>query len=1168
MFLQPQRPSQTPGSDGSAFRGDNPPRGLEPQANGARRSTSTGAPPAASYAALWCKSHFSFLEGASSPGELVAAARQLGLNALAITDRDGVYGVARAHVAAKELGVKLIIGSEVTVGAEEDLAAGDNAGSGSAGAGSAGTDSTAGDSPLVLLARNREGYANLCRLLTRGRLRSPKGQSRVSWQEVAEHADGMIALWGGPAADELETTAALLRDAFANRLYALVARHHDPTEPRREQRLREKAARFGLPVVAAIEVLYHTHTRRPLQDVLTCIRHGVALGDAGRRIKPNDHFRLKNPAIFSRLFRDDPDAIARTREIADRCDFSLDQLHYRYPSERLPAGMTSAERLEQLTREGARKRFGEKLPRRLREQIRRELQLIHDLDYDGYFLTMWEIVQFCQQEGIICQGRGSAANSVVCYCLEVTAVNPQEVDLLFERFISRERAEPPDIDLDIEHDRREEVIQHVYRKYGRDRAAMVANFIRYRPKSAIREVGKALGLPATNLDRLAKMVSYREMLSSDDLRTAGLDPDSPVHTLLLQLVDEILDFPRHLSIHPGGFLLGHEPVHDLVPIENGSMPERTVIQWDKRDVETLNLFKVDLLGLGALNQLHHCFDLLREHRGVEMGLADIPRGDTPTFDMLCSADAVGVFQVESRAQMNMLPRLRPRCYYDLVIEVAIVRPGPITGGMVHPFINRRHGNEQVTYPHPALEPVLRKTLGVPLFQEQVMRLAMIAADYSPGEADQLRRDMATWSRHGPLERHRERLISRMMAKGIAREFAKRVFAQIRGFGEYGFPESHAASFALIAYATAWMKCHYHAEFSCALLNALPMGFYSAATIVEDAKRHGIEVRAICVNSSLWDCTLEEACAEPPGGHISGQHPDPNPGPSPGQDSWQDRPLAIRMGLGFVKGLGEQDREAIAQAKTGRPFASVADFVQRVDLHVDKLTALVEAGAFSSLQPDRRSALWETRGLGRRERAGRTGTGGRTGVGGRTGTGERAGRGERVAGSRRTTVVQRASSSIQLTLPLKERETTPGFTRLTALETINWDHRTSRHSTRGHPLAELRDELRGLGLPDAKTVAGLPDGRTAHYAGIVICRQRPGTAKDVTFLTLEDETGFVNLVVWANVFKRYRIEIKTMSFMGVSGTIQSDQGVVHLIVDRVWRPRVGREPVAKRSRDFH
>jgi error-prone DNA polymerase len=698
------------------------------------------------YVPLWCKSNFSFLEGASHPEELVETCASLGLEGLALTDRDGVYGVVEAHVKARELGIRLLLGAEITV---DD------------------------GSTVVLIATDREGYANICRLITSGRRRSAKGESSVHWSEVCAHAAGVIALWGGDRSLLVSPVDPVfvahdLGAAFGDRLYALVTRHRRAEESEQEARLRQRAKRYGIPLVAGTEVLYHKPARRDLQDILTCIRHGVTLSSAGRLTKPNAEHALKSPHTFAALFADDPAAVARTREIADRCDFSLATLHYRYPSEALPDGTTSSEWLRRLTFEGARERYGAEVPSAVAQQLDKELALIDELDYCGYFLTMWEIVRFCRGQDILCQGRGSAANSAVCYCLGITAVDPVRMGLLFERFLSRERAEPPDIDLDIEHNRREEVIQHVYQKYGRSRAAMVANFIRYRARSAIRDVGKALGIAETALDRLSKLLSYYDSLCAETLAQAGLDPERPPHGHLLRLAVEIIDFPRHLSIHPGGFLLGHEPVSDLVPIENATMPDRTVIQWDKDCLEELGLFKVDLLGLGALHQLHLGFDLLEQHHGRAVTMATVPKADPATFAMIQKADTLGVFQLESRAQMAMLPRLKPHTYYDLVIEVSIVRPGPITGGMVHPYLRRRAGLEPVVYPHACLEPVLKKTLGVPLFQEQVIRLAMVAADYTPGEADQLRRDMAAWRRTGRIERHRQRSCAATWRPGGAR----------------------------------------------------------------------------------------------------------------------------------------------------------------------------------------------------------------------------------------------------------------------------------------------------------------------------------------------------------------------------------------------------------------
>jgi error-prone DNA polymerase len=1043
------------------------------------------------YVPLWCKSNGSFLEGASHPEELVLEAARLGLPAIAVTDRDGVYGIVRAHVTAREQHMKLIIGAEVTVGAE-----------------------TPGEaaSRIVLVVADRRGYANLCRLLTIGRQRQPKGQSEVSWMEVCAHAEGLLALWGGEgsclvrAGADPDAVARPLGEAFGDRLYALAARHYRDSEVTEEARLRARAARYGLPVVAAVEVRYHDRARRPLQDVLTCLRHEVTLHTAGRRLAPNGHHALVDPTAFAARFADDPVAVARTLDVAARASFSLSELRYRYPAERVPGGLTSSAWLHRLAREGLRTRFDGHVPAAIAAQLERELALIDELDYGGYFLTMYEIVAFCRSRSILCQGRGSAANSIVCYALGVTAVDPRRIDLLFERFLSKERDEPPDIDLDVMHERREEVIQYIYEKYGRSHAAMVANVVRYRPRSAVRDVGKALGMPATSLDRLAKLLSHYGEISVDALRHAGLDPDAPLHRHLVELSRALLEAPRHLSIHPGGFLLGHEPVHDLVPIENATMEGRTVIQWDKDDVEAVGLFKVDILALGALSQLDRCFQLIDTHGGPSLSMATIPEGDADTYAMITRAETIGVFQIESRAQMSMLPRLKPKEYYDLVIQISIVRPGPISGGMVHPYLRRRDKEEPVVYPHPSLEPVLWKTLGVPLFQEQVMRLAIVAADYTPGEADQLRRDMAAWRRSGRLERHRERLITRMEAKGIAPEFAERVFQQIRGFGEYGFPESHAASFALISYAAAYLRCHYPAEFTCALLNAQPMGFYSIATIVEDAKRQGVEMRPVDVLTSEWDATLEPSAAPRDVG-TGGARP-----------SW-----AVRMGLRFVKGLGEAAAARLVKARAeGGSFTSIADAARRADLDEGTLRRLTGAGAFDTVDPSRRRAMWEA---------------------------------------------PVAAREARQPLVLPGTEPVPGFLPLDAGEAVAWDYAASLHSVRGHPLAALRPALKRLGLPDARAVRQMRPRSVVRYAGLVICRQRPATASNVTFMTLEDETGFVNLVLWERVFDAFPVLARTASWLGVTGTIEAKHGVVHLIAERLWMPEGLPAPDPVASRDF-
>ncbi len=1017
---------------------------------------------------LWCKSNFSFLEGASHPAELVSEAERLGLNAIAVTDRDGVYGSVQAWVAGKEFGVKIITGAQMTI-----------------------TDG----SSIVLLCQDRAGYRNLCQLITSGRLRSEKGQSRVHWEEVCERQQGLVALWRDALVSETEPLfAGRLKEAFGDRLYACLSRHREADEVRGEARLLTRAKRWQLPLVAAQEVLYHQRARRPLQDILTCIRHGVTLSTAGRLTEANDEHALKTEQAFARLYEDQPEAVRRTEEVQAWCTFSMSELRYRYPSEKLPSGLTSQEWLAELVFRGAQERYSQSIPEDVTAQIERELSLIHTLDYPGYFLTMWEIVQFCRAQAILCQGRGSAANSVVCYCLGITAIDPVRMGLLFERFISLERPEPPDIDLDIAHERREEVIQHVYAKYGRTHAAMVANVIRYRTKSALRDVGKVLGFSETALDRMAKLFSHYDDLGE---LPEAFDPHNALHMELVTRSKEILEFPRHLSIHPGGFLLGHEPIADLVPIENATMAERTVIQWDKRDVEELGLFKVDLLGLGALTQLDECFHLLTAKTGETLSMATVPAEDPATYAMLHKADTVGVFQIESRAQMSMLPRLKPITFYDLVIEVSIVRPGPITGGMVHPYLRRRAGEEEVDYPHPSLIPVLKKTLGIPLFQEQVMKLAVVAADYTPGEADQLRRDMAAWRSSGRIDQHREKLISRMEHKGIAKEFAERVFEQIRGFGEYGFPESHAASFAIICYVSAWFRQHHLDVFTCALLNAQPMGFYSPATIVDDAKRHGLCVLPIDVRRSQWDCTLED---------------------EPTEDAPKPALKNLRMGLRYIKGLSEQDRQRLEQAQKSE---SLDAYIEVASLDSGSLKALAEADAFCSYGVSRRQALW---------RAQRP----------------------------------HAPSAV----PLVDKETLPLFAELSGFDAIGWDYAATSHSTRGHILRELREQLRALKMPDAKTLNGWQHGKRTRYAGMVICRQRPATASGVTFMTLEDETGFVNLVVWKQVFEKFDILIRTASLLGVVGRLQSEHDVVHLVAEQFFVPNLSRPLPEVSSRDFH
>ncbi|WP_106093161.1 error-prone DNA polymerase [Enhygromyxa salina] len=1118
------------------------------------------------YVPLTVKSNFSFLEGASHPDELVEQAVALGLPAMGLCDRNGVYGVVRAHVAAKKHGpMKLLLGSELSIGELPEQLFASTPSQSKPGRGARSKrkpTNLEARASVVVLAQTRAGWARLCRLLSIAHSRGPKGQALLSLDELAGSratgiydeaantpatgaiGDGLIALIRDP-----EHLPVLAEAWGRDRVYALVSRHHQAEELAREDAIRRAALRCAVPLVAATDVLYHSPARRPLQDVLACVRAGTTLGEAGLTIQGNAEHALESIHAMRERFADCPGLLDRTLEIAERCEFSLDQIRYVYPGEHLPEGLSEGDHLRALTLAGAAHRYGGVIPSDVSAQLERELELIAELDYGGYFLTMKEIVEFCRREGILCQGRGSAANSAVCYCLGITAIDPVRMDLLFERFLSRERAEPPDIDLDIEHERREQVIQWVYKRWGRRHAAMVANVIRYRARSSVREVGKVLGLPQTTLDRVAKLLGHwGANIDAQLLTNVGLDPAQPIHTHLLRLSAELLDFPRHLSIHPGGFLLGSDPVDAMVPIEPASMEQRTVIQWDKYDVEDLGLFKVDLLGLGALSHIRGCLQLLREHDGIDLEMATIPADDPPTYELLSRGDTVGVFQVESRAQMAMLPRLRPQKFYDLVIEVALVRPGPIQGDMVHPYLRRRQGKERVEYPHPKLERVLAKTCGVPIFQEQVMKLAIAVADYTPGEADQLRRDMGAWRSSGRIEQHRERIVTRMVANGIDEGFADRVFQQIRGFGEYGFPESHAASFALIAYVTAWLRTHHLPACACALLNAQPMGFYSVATLVEDARRHGVEVRPVDVRVSEWDCTLEPRTIEGGGG-----------GPRP-----RDR-FAIRMGLRWIKGFHRADAERLLKARAARqavaqtppdpgqlhpprpwtnrgelrantsPWRDLDSFVRDAGLHQKSLGLLAEAGALEGFDRSprplgdtsstRRDASWAVRGS-----------------------------------------LARAGDRLPINANASARQ--PAFARLDHNEAISWDYRSSLHSTRGHPLEMLRDELRHHGLPDAETLDGLPNGRKVRYVGLVICRQRPGTASGVTFCTLEDETGFVNLVIWSQVFEQHSILARTAVILGVTGRVQRAEGVTHLIADELWEPKLDAQPEGIRSRDFH
>ncbi len=989
------------------------------------------------YAELRCKTCYSFLEGASQPEELIDRAAVLGLRALALTDRGGVYGVPKAYRASKHHpALKLIVGAEVPF--DEDRP------------------------PITLLARDRAAYGLLCRTLTAAHADRPKGEPVLRWLEFLSlmerpESRGLVALpEPGPRAE-----IATLRDVFSDRLFLPVSRHLDGLDRQRLERARELAREHGCRLVAVNDVRAHLPDRRKLQDVFTALRHRVPLSDAGRRLHSNAERYLKSPARMARLFADLPDALRATVDIAESCVFSPSELRYRYPSEWIPAGETAHEYLTRLTCEGAARRYPAGAPDAVRRQLAHELGLIGELGFADYFLTIWEIVEFARGRGILCQGRGSAANSAVCYCLGITAIDPVRMNLLFERFISAERGEPPDIDVDFEHERREEVLQHVYEKYGRDRAAMVSAVITYRSRLAVREVCKAL---------------------EEDL-------DAPSETALA-LAREVQGFPRHLSIHSGGFTLSADPILETVPVEPARMEGRTIVQWDKDDLDSIGLLKVDLLALGMLSALHRCFDLVREASGRQLSIAAVPAEDEPTYEMIRRADTVGTFQVESRAQMSMLPRLLPRCFYDLVVQVAIVRPGPIVGKMVHPYLRRRRGEEKPDIPHPALEPILGKTLGVPLFQEQVMKMAVALGGFTSGEADELRRAIGSWRSRGSVDRLGKKLMEGLLHNGLPQEFVDRVFQQIQGFAEYGFPESHAASFALIAYASCYVKCHHPAEFLCALVNSQPLGFYSVHTLVEDARRHGVRVLPVDPNRSTWDCGMEGT--------------------------------SVRLGWRVVRGLARAEADGIVACAAERPFTSLSDFLSRARVRRDRLEELALAGAFECFGLDRRGALWAILHQAELLRPGSPG-------------GWRAADGQQLS---LFSVAPEVAAGAAAPAP---------FAAMTDLETIHADYATYGLSLRGHPMQALRRHWKSIPPGTTRGARESPHGRSLAIAGLVIVRQRPPTAKGTCFATLEDEDGFLDLIFHARVFERFQDVFWSSAFLKVRGRIQRDGLAVNLIV---------------------
>jgi error-prone DNA polymerase len=1033
------------------------------------------------YAELAVTSNYSFLRGASHPHELVEQALALGHTGIGIADRNTVAGVVRAHAAMEKArqdyrkahGAKARLPFRLVVGARLVFA-----------------DETP---DILAYPQNRAGWGRLCRLLTRGKREARKGACRLYLADLLAHSDDLLLiLMPPPRLERLHSVLARLHAAAPSALWLAAAMHRRGDDRRRLAALKMIADAAGVPLIAVNDVLYHQPQQRPLQDVVTCIREGVSIDNAGRLLEMNAERHLKSPPEMARLFRDVPEAVGETQHVLARIDFSLSELRYDYPDEPVPPGRTAQDWLEELTWRAADLRYRQGIPQKVRRQIEEELALIGELDYARYFLTIHDIVRFAESRGILCQGRGSAANSAVCYVLGITAVDPERHDLLFARFISSERREPPDIDVDFEHERREEVIQWLYARYGRDRAGIAATVITYRPRSAIREVGKVMGLTEDVTARLAGTVwgSRGNGIAESRIREAGLDPGNLLIRRAVELVGQLLGFPRHLSQHVGGFVLCRGRLDEMVPIGNAAMEERTFIEWDKDDIDTLGLMKVDVLGLGMLTCIRKAFALIRAHCGIAHDLASVPPEDPAVYEMLCRGDSIGVFQVESRAQINMLPRLKPKTFYDLVVQVAIVRPGPIQGDMVHPYLRRRNGAEKQDYPAPApphdpdeLRHVLHRTLGVPLFQEQAMKIAMVAAEFTPEEANQLRRAMATFRQVGTIQTFETKMVEGMVRRGYARDFAQRCFNQIKGFGEYGFPESHAAAFARLVYVSAWIKCHHPAVFACALLNSQPMGFYAPAQIVRDARGHDVDVHPADVNASSWDNTLERTA---------------------------DGALALRLGLRQIDGFQEGWADRLAQAR-GKRYDSVETVWRRSGLPLHALKLLADADAFRSLGLDRREALWAVRRLPDDEPL------------------------PLFAAARARELAPEPDAELP-TMPLAEH--------------VVADYQTTGLSLKAHPMAFLRDLFRREGAKSAAEIATLPDAAWTKVAGVVLVRQRPGKGNAI-FMTLEDETGIANALIWVRRFERFRRAIMGARLALIEGRVQrSPEGVIHIIATTV------------------
>lgn len=1018
-----------------------------------------------SYAELHCVTNFSFLRGASHPHELVQRAAELGYQALAITDECSLAGVVKAHVAALEHDLQLIIGSEFKLDGQR----------------------------LLVLVPNRQAYAELSALITLARRRSEKGDYRLEWCDLQSNLRNGLIIWlpsGDLAKDQQH--GAWLSERFLGRLWVGVEHLLYGNDSQQYYYYRNLAAMWQLPMLACGDVHMHSAERQPLQDVLTAIHHGCSVMSLGARRFANAERHLRRLDQLQKLYP--PALLAETLVVARRCHFSLQELRYEYPADVVPPNVTASQQLRFLVGEGLLKRWPQGASAEVHRQIDYELQVIAELQYESYFLTVHDIVHFARSRNILCQGRGSAANSIVCYCLLITEVSPDQISMLFERFISRERNEPPDIDVDFEHERREEVIQYIYKKYGRERAALAATVITYRPRSAVRDVGKALGLDALFIEQLSQSMSWWQRQADLEalFQQQGFSNRGQLAKYFFMLLQDIIGFPRHLSQHVGGFIITKSPISSLVPVENASMAERTVIQWDKYDIEALGLLKIDILALGMLSAIRRCFDLLRAQQSTDLDMQAIPKNDTATYDMLCQADSVGVFQIESRAQMAMLPRLKPRCFYDLVIEIAIVRPGPIQGGMVHPYLRRRQGLEAVDYPSQEIQSVLERTLGIPVFQEQVIRLAMVAAGFTGGEADQLRRAMASWGKDSALIGFQQKLITGMLARGYSLDFAQRLFKQIQGFGVYGFPESHSASFALLAYVSAWLKCHYPAAYCCALLNSQPMGFYSPSQLIQDVKRHDVEVYPIDVLYSDWDHRLEAGVAQ------NSQQP------------------AIRLGLRLIKGFSRVVAERIVAVRTQVIPQSLTQLAHAAQLSQAHLSLLSSAGALGSLSNNRRQAHWDALAVNDLRPLL---------IAGQSDTPLDA-----VDGGAKHSVILAAPSEVEI---------------------IGADYSATGVSLGRHPMAILRERIELIQRCKRQSdLASMGHKRFIRVAGLVTGRQRPGTASGVIFLTLEDETGNINVVVWTSVQERCREALLKGRLLVVKGVLETDGSVVHVIAQEL------------------